>query len=113
VSESLRPVVENRWFHKNPEYALGIIQYLYTESAPYPRTSVGNNLSDWTRVNEEIAWPIIKSLAESGDKNSYWIATRACRNLVKKKPLQVMEILGVEEYKYKSRVYKKGDYLEG
>ncbi len=46
VSESLRPVVENKWFHKEPDYALGIIKHLFQESAPYPRTSVGNNLSD-------------------------------------------------------------------
>lgn len=46
VSESLRPVVENRWFHKDPKYALGVISHLYNEAAPYPRTSVGNSLSD-------------------------------------------------------------------
>ncbi len=51
VSESLRPVVENRWFHKDPDYALGVIKHLFRESAPYPRTSVGNSLSDWMRVN--------------------------------------------------------------
>ena len=110
VSESLRPVVENKWFHKNPDYALGIIQNLYYESDPYPRTSVGNSLSDWLRVDHNIAWPIVEELAENGDKNSHWIAYRACRNLVKKQPLKVMELLGVEEYKYKNRIHKKEDY---
>lgn len=110
VSESLRPVVENKWFQKDPEYALGIMQNLYYESDPYPRTSVGNSFSDWLRVDENIAWPIVKDLAENGDKNSHWIAYRACRNLVKKEPLKVMDLLGVEEYKYKSRVHRKADY---
>jgi len=110
VSESLRPVVENKWFQKDPEYALGIIQHLFQESAPYPRTSVGNNLSDWLRVDENVAWPIVEELASNGDQNSHWIAYRACRNLVKKEPLKVMDLLGVEEYKYKSRVDRKADY---
>ena len=109
VSESLRPVVENRWFHKDPEYALDIIKHLFQEQAPYPRTSVGNNLSDWMRVNQEVAWPIVDKLARSGDKNSYWIAYRACRNVVKKEPLKVMDLLEIDEYKYKSRIHRRSD----
>lgn len=109
VSESLRPVVENRWFHKNPEYALGIIKHLFQESVPYPRTSVGNNLSDWMRVNQDIAWPILTDLAQNGNKNSYWIAYRACRNQVKKNPGQVLELLKVDRYRYKDRIYENKD----
>jgi 3-methyladenine DNA glycosylase AlkC len=112
VSESLRPVVENRWFHKQPDYALGIIKYLYKESAPYPRTSVGNSLSDWIRVSEEVAWPILTELAHNGDKNSYWIAYRACRNLVKKEPLRVLKLLDIREYKYKDRHFRMEDFQE-
>jgi hypothetical protein len=61
-------------------------------------------------VDENIAWPIVEELASNGDQNSHWIAYRACRNLVKKEPLKVMDLLGVEEYKYKSRIHKKEDY---
>ena len=111
VSESLRPVVENRWFHKDPEFALGVIRHLYQEAEPYPRTSVGNNLSDWMRVNPERAWPIVQELAQNGDPNSYWIAYRACRNYVKKEPLKVMRVLGVSEYRYKKHCYNLEDYL--
>ena len=110
VSESLRPVVENRWFHKQPAYALDILQHLFQESAPYPRTSVGNNLSDWIRVDQETAWPIVEELAQNGDSNAYWIATRACRNYVKKEPIKVMDLLGVDEYRYKNRVHKREDH---
>jgi 3-methyladenine DNA glycosylase AlkC len=112
TSESLRPVVENRWIHKQPDFALSILQHLYQESDPYPRTSVGNSLSDWIRVDEELVYPIVEKLAKSGDMNSYWIAYRACRNLVKKKPLLVMDLLGVDEYKYKKRIHKRSDYQE-
>ena len=110
VSESLRPVVENKWFREDPDYALGIIQNLFFESEPYPRTSVGNSLSDGLRVDEEVAWLIVRELAENGDSNSHWIAYRACRNLVKMEPLKVMNLLGVEEYKYKNRIHRKEDY---
>jgi len=109
VSESLRPVVENRWFHKTPDYALGIITNLFQESDPYPRTSVGNSLSDWMRVDQNTAWPIVEQLINSGDSNSYWIAYRACRNLVKKQPLKVLDLLGVDEFKYKKQVYRRTD----
>jgi 3-methyladenine DNA glycosylase AlkC len=109
VSESLRPVVENRWFHNQPEYAVDIIHHLFQESDPYPRTSVGNNLSDWMRVDQETIWPIVVKLAKNGDKNSYWIAYRACRNYVKKQPAKVMDLLQVNEYKYKNRIHKRED----
>lgn len=112
VSESLRPVVENRWFHKQPGFALDILGHLFQETDPYPRTSVGNNLSDWMRVDPETAWPLVVKLASSGGKNSYWIAYRACRNYVKKEPVLVMETLGVEEYKYKNRHFKLAEYQE-
>jgi 3-methyladenine DNA glycosylase AlkC len=92
---------------------LGIIRHLFFESDPYPRTSVGNNLSDWLRVDEDIAWPIVQELAGNGDQNSYWIAYRACRNLVKKDPIKVMDLLGVDDYKYKKTVHRREDYREG
>jgi len=105
VSESLRPVQENCWFHSQPDYAISILEKLYYEKDSYPRTSVGNNLSDWSRKYPEMVYQIIDLLVKSGDPNAHWIATRACRNLVKKEPIRVMEILGVEEYRYKDRYY--------
>jgi 3-methyladenine DNA glycosylase AlkC len=110
VSETLRPVQENRWFYKNPDYPLSILRCMLAESAPYPRTSVGNNLSDLARQLPDLVYDLIKELVASGDKNSYWVAYRACRNLVKQDPIRVMELLHVDEYKYKDRVYKRSDY---
>jgi 3-methyladenine DNA glycosylase AlkC len=107
VSETLRPVQENSWFSKNTEYPLSIIKNLFTESARYPRTSVGNNLSDHSRKNPQLIYKIVDDLVKSGDKNSYWIAYRACRNLVKSDPDKVMKLLGVDEYKYKTSIYKR------
>jgi 3-methyladenine DNA glycosylase AlkC len=109
-SESLRPVADNRWIRKQPEFAFSIIKHLYTEPDSYPKTSVGNNLSDWMRIDEDRTYRIVEKLAKNGNKNSYWIAYRACRNLVKIKPVEVMSLLGVEEYKYKDRVYHRCEY---
>ena len=106
VSESLRPVVENKWFLKNPDYPLSILKFLFNETHPYPRTSVGNNLSDWSKKDPDRIYKIITKLVVSKDKNSYWIAYRACRNLVKKNPDKVMNLLGVTKYKYKKNRYK-------
>jgi 3-methyladenine DNA glycosylase AlkC len=64
---------------------------------------VGNNLSDLARRNPDLILGIVKDLVESGDKNSYWIAYRACRNMVKNAPEEVMDILAVDEYHYKDR----------
>lgn len=110
VSETLRPVQENRWFYKDPDYSLYILRKMFKEPSPYPRTSVGNNLSDLARQLPGLVYDLVKELVESGDKNSYWIAYRACRNIVKKEPIKVMDLLKVDEYRYKKRVQKRSDY---
>jgi 3-methyladenine DNA glycosylase AlkC len=110
VSETLRPVQENRWFYDSPEYPLSVLRNLFKESAPYQRTSVGNNLSDLSKRLPELVFQVVEELVESGDSDSYWIAYRACRNLVKKEPVRVMDLLGVDEYKYKKKVYRRSDY---
>ena len=103
VAETLRPVTTNRWMNQQPEYSLDILGLLFREAHPYPRTSVGNNLSDLSRRQPELIFENVIALVESGDPNSYWIAYRACRNLVKNDPGRVMQILGVGEYHYKDR----------
>lgn len=110
VGETLRPCQENQWFYKNPEYPLSVLRNLFQEDSPYPRTSVGNNLSDLARRLPGLVYDLVKELVASGDKNSYWIAYRACRNLVKKEPIRVMDLLGVDEYKYKKRIHKRSEY---
>ena len=107
VSESLRPVTDNRWIHDQPEYSLSVLRLMFAESHSYPRTSVGNNLSDLARRQPELVYGLVQELAASGDRNSYWIAYRACRNLVKKEPDRVMDLLGVDEYKYKKRIHRR------
>ncbi len=107
VVETLRPVKENKWFYKQPEYPLSILRLMFKENNTYPRASVGNNLSDLARHLPELVYGLVKELVESGDPNSYWIAYRACRNLVKTEPTRVMNLLHVDEYKYKQRVHKR------
>jgi len=110
VSETLRPVRDNKWFTKNPEYPFSILRGMFKESKSYPRTSLGNNLSDHSRKNPQLIYSIVNELVKSGDKNSYWIAYRACRNLVKTDPIRVMNLLKVDEYKYKTKIHKRSDY---
>jgi 3-methyladenine DNA glycosylase AlkC len=71
---------------------------------------VGNNLSDLARHLPNLVFELVEELVASGDRNSYWIAYRACRNLVKKEPTKVMNLLHVDEYRYKKRVYRRSDY---
>jgi 3-methyladenine DNA glycosylase AlkC len=110
VAETLRPVVENRWVNHDTDYSLSIIREMFKESSAYARTSVGNNLSDLARQCPETVYDVVRELVDSGDENSYWIAYRACRNLVKKDPLRVMDLLKVDEYKYKGRIHRRSDY---
>ena len=110
VSETLRPVKENKWFYKSPNYSVPILRKLFKESAQYPRTSIGNNLSDLARNLPNLVFELVEELVASGDRNSYWIAYRACRNLVKKEPIKAMNLLQVDEYRYKKRVYKRSEY---
>jgi 3-methyladenine DNA glycosylase AlkC len=107
VGEMLRPVQENAWFYNEPEYPLSVLRRMFREPRPYPRTSVGNNLSDLARRLPELVYGLVAELVASGDKNSYWIAYRACRNLVKKDPKRVMNLFGIDEYRYKKTVYKR------
>jgi 3-methyladenine DNA glycosylase AlkC len=107
VGETLRPVQENRWFYAHPDYPLAILSHLFRESAPYPRTSVGNNLSDLARHLPDLVYRLVEELVAAGDENSYWIAYRACRNLVKRDPIRVMDLLGVDEYRYKTAIYRR------
>jgi 3-methyladenine DNA glycosylase AlkC len=109
VAETLRPVQENQWIYANPEYSVSILRHLFAESKPYPRTSVGNNLSDLARRLPDLVYTLVKELVGSGNENSYWIAYRACRNLVKTEPLKVMDLLRIDEYRYKKRVYRRRD----
>ena len=83
---------------------------MFQECSPYPRTSVGNNLSDLARQLPELVYGLVKELVDNGDKNSYWIAYRACRNLVKKEPVRVLDLLNVDDYIYKKRRYRRNDY---
>ncbi len=106
VGETLRPVQENKWFFNDVEYPLSIIKHLFKEHHPYPRTSVGNNLSDISKKLPDVVFQIVGELARSGNNDSYWIAYRACRNLVKKYPERVGELLNISEYKYKKKIYK-------
>ncbi len=108
-SESIRPVADNKWFKNNPDFCFSILKNLYKESHKYPRTSVGNNLSDWSKIDKERVFSIIRNLVKNKNKNSYWIAYRACRNLVKIEPNRVMDVLGVDEYRYKKNVYHRSD----
>jgi 3-methyladenine DNA glycosylase AlkC len=107
VSEMLRPVVQGKWLRKDPDYSLALLRHLFHEKHPYPRTSVGNNLSDLSRYQPDLIFSIVDELVASKDKNSYWIAKRACRNLVKQYPERVLDMLGVEEYHYKDRHYRR------
>jgi 3-methyladenine DNA glycosylase AlkC len=109
ASETLRPVTHNKWLNQQPEYSLSVLRLLFKENHPYPRTSVGNNLSDMSRRQPELVFSLVKDLMASGDSNSLWIATRACRNLVKKEPRRVMDLLRVEEYHYKDRNFYRSE----
>jgi len=110
VGETLRPVQENRWFYAQPDYPLSVLRCLFTESVPYPRTSVGNGLSDLARRLPELVVGLVEELVAGGDKNSYWIVSRACRNLVMRDPIRVMDLLRIDEYRYKTAVYKRSEY---
>jgi len=107
VAETLRPVKENKWFYERPEYPLSILRNLFKESEKYPRTAVGNNLSDLAKQQPELVYKLVKELTKSGNENSYWIAYRACRSLVKKYKNKVLNLLNVDEYRCENKTYKR------
>jgi len=110
LDELYANILDYQRFSYGPHYPLSILKNMFKESAPYPRTSVGNNLSDLARQLPDLVYDLLKELVDTGDKNSYWIAYRACRNLVKKESIKIMNLLKVDEYKYKERIYKRSEY---
>ena len=54
-------------------------------------------------IDEDRTLPVVSDLARSENENSYWLAYRAYRNLVKEKPDLVIDMLGTDKYVYKSR----------
>jgi 3-methyladenine DNA glycosylase AlkC len=109
VSEMLRPVSTGRWLIQEPEYSLNVLRLMFREVHPYPRTSVGNNLSDLSKHHPDLIFLVVEELVATGDENSYWIAYRACRNLVREYSERVMDLLGVDEYHYKDRHFYRGE----
>ena len=67
---------------------------------------MGNNLSDLAHRLPDMVYNLVEELVESGDLSSYWIAYRACRNLVKKDPEKVMALLRVKQYNFKDGNYQ-------
>lgn len=110
ASEALRPVVENKWIHEEPDFSLKVLRKLFRETEEFPKVSVGNNLSDLSRKNPQLILNVVKELKSLNNEHSDFIAHRACRNLIKDYPLEVMNLLGVEEYKYKKSRYSKKDF---
>lgn len=109
ASESLRPVVENNWINKEPEYALKVLRQLFEEKEEFPKVSVGNTLSDLSRKNPELILKVVMDLKALNNEASDWIAYRACRNLIKTHASEVFSILDVDCYRYKNRQYFKKD----
>lgn len=107
ASEGLRPVTENSWINQDPDYSLEVLRLLFEESEEFPRTSVGNNLSDLSRKNPELIYKTVEELMTRDNPNSVWIAHRACRNLIKVDKYRVLDLLGVDSYSYKGKTWKR------
>lgn len=110
ASESTRPVAENRWIQREPEFSLKILRNLFTEKEDFPRVSLANNLSDLSRKNPELIYKIVGELRALKNENSDFIAYRACRNLIKDDPIRVMNLLEIDIYKYKKNIYHRKDF---
>lgn len=110
ASESLRPVAENSWIQEEPEYSLKVLRILFLENEEFPRVSVGNNLSDLSRKNPELIYAVVEELKALNNDNSDFIAHRACRNLIIEDPMRVLNLLKIDVYKYKNRVYHRKDF---
>jgi 3-methyladenine DNA glycosylase AlkC len=97
VSESLRPVLVNgrNWIREKPEKAIKILKYLNRDPSLYVRKSVGNNLSDISRRQPELVLATLHEwlLENEYDNRTFFIARKACRNIVKNNPKGVNKLL--------------------
>lgn len=109
ASESLRPVGENKWINDKPEFSLEVLRLLFTEEDPYPSTSVANNLSDLSRKQGELILNVVSELLSLENEKAYWIAYRACRTLINTEKVKVMNLLKVDTYTYKKKIYFRNE----
>ncbi|MHA2224305.1 MAG: DNA alkylation repair protein [Candidatus Hodarchaeales archaeon] len=97
VSESLRPVLVygKNWIRDEPDIAIALLKNLNMDPSLYVRKSVGNNLSDISRREPKLVLATLYNwLVENNyDKRTFFIARKACRNIIKEFPLEVNELL--------------------
>lgn len=97
ASESLRPVLVNKknWIKEKPELAVKILKNLNCDPSLYVRKSVANNLSDISRNYPDLVLLTLDEWLSENDyqKRTFFIARKACRNIVKTKPEAVNKLL--------------------
>ena len=97
VSESLRPVLVNKknWIKEKPKETIKILKNLNCDPSLYVRKSVANNLSDISRKYPDLVLLTLGEwLSENDyDKKTFFIARKACRNIIKTKPEAVDKLL--------------------
>ena len=96
-------------FNKIESSTFEIASNIFNKSEDFKTKGVALGILSFIGLNDyEKVLPFFESAASH--ENSYWIAYRACRNLIKKELTKVMDLLKVNEYKYKNRIYKRSDY---
>jgi 3-methyladenine DNA glycosylase AlkC len=97
VSESLRPVLiqGKNWLRDRPQKAIYLLKKLNQDPNLYVRKSVGNNLADISKKHPDLVLSTLRIwLSENNyDKQTMFIARKACRHLVKTHQTEVNEVL--------------------
>ncbi|TQV75394.1 DNA alkylation repair protein [Aliikangiella marina] len=86
-------------FKRNPQPVLDIILGLIDDNSLYVRRSVANNLNDISKDNPETVIKVAKQL-KGKSSNVDWALKHACRGLLKKGNLNVLELFGFADTKH-------------
>ena len=83
-------------FKKDPAPILPILEQLKTDSSPYVRNSVANNLNDISKTHPDLVAKLAKDLYGKNEHTD-WIVKHGCRTLLKQGNSDVLAIFGYHD----------------
>lgn len=83
-------------FKKDPTPILPILEQLKTDTSPYVRKSIANNINDISKTHPDLVINLAKDwLGKNEDTN--WILKHGCRTLLKKGNRDVLALFGYDD----------------
>jgi hypothetical protein len=108
VADILSWMAADRKWRKEPEKILGLICWFLKDGDTRVKHIAGGTLAELSRHYPEQVLIFLARELPRGNLHTYWIAYRACAELVRNKKYRdkVLKLLNIDEYSYKGKQYR-------